>query len=135
MEDIMAVKTKGVDKSARLYGRGVVFDSGAGDFVLNDVIDINASIGGPGKNVVVEAAAASSCTFRINSMNKQYPLYEPARKLGYPAPDLQNETIWMNSEAISYSLTAGQRMVLDDAPTSNLEFTALVGTVTVTVSS
>lgn len=131
----MAVKTKGVDKSARLYGRGVKFDSSASDFTTGDVVDINGSIGGPGNDVVVETASASSCTFKINSMNKRYPLYEPAKRLGFPAPDLQNETVWLNPESPSYSLTAGQVMTINDFPVSNLEFTAITGTVTVTVRS
>jgi hypothetical protein len=130
----MAVVTKGVDKSARLYGRGVVFASGT-DFGAGDCIDINASIGGPGHNTVVTVAPASSCTFRVNSMNKRYPLHAGAKALGYPAPDLQTETVWYNPESVEYSLTAGQTMTFDDEPISNLEFTAVAGTVTVTARS
>lgn len=126
----MSVIVKRIDPAAQVYGREVSFVS-AVDFVQDDVIDINASFGGAAVNITVETAAASTCTFRVNSMNKRYPLLSTAKSLGYPAPDLQNETIWMNANAPTYSLTAGQVITLDDFPVSNLEFTAVVGTITV----
>ena len=129
----MATIIKRIDASARVFGRSVTFVS-ATDFVLNDVVDIESSLGGPAVSVTVETAAASTCTFRQNSLRRRYPLLATAKSLGFPAPDLQTEAEVLSADAPEYSMTAGQILNLD-LPAANLEFTALAGTVTVTVRS
>ncbi len=126
----MTVVHKRVNHDASTYGRGVSFVSPT-DFVSGDTIDINKSISGAGR-VVIETAAASTCSFRINSMRTRYPLYGPAQKLNYPAPDLQNGAVVYNTDLPSTVMTAGQILTLD-VPVGNLTFSALVGTVTVTI--
>jgi hypothetical protein len=129
----MSVITKGIDKSARVGGRSASFVSGV-DFNVNDIIDVEYSLGGGSSGrVTVEAGAGASCTFRINSLNRRYPLLSTAKSLNYPAPDLQNEATWINSDAPTYSLTAGQIKEFDNIAIANLEFTAVVDTVTVTI--
>lgn len=130
----MAIITKGVNKSARIYGRGVVFASGV-DFTVNDVVDVENSVGGGNGCVTVEAGAGAACTFKVNALNRRYPLLPAAKSLGFPVPDLQSETIWLNPNAPEYSLTAGQSIEFDDIPVANLEFTAITDTVTVKVRS
>ena len=129
----MAIITKGSDPSARVYGRSVTFTSGV-DFNVNDVIDIENSVGHGTARVSVEAGAGGSCTFRINSLNRRYPPLEMAKRLGFYAPDLQNEGTWLNSSAPEVSLTAGEFLELD-IPVANVEFTAVVDTITVKVWS
>ena len=130
----MAVITKGVNKSARLYGRGVVFTSGV-DFNVNDVVDVENSVGGGNGCVTVTAGAGAACTFRVNALNRRYPLLPAAKSLGFPAPDLQNGVEWLNPNAPEYSLTAGQSLEFSDLPVANLEFTAITDTITVSVRS
>jgi hypothetical protein len=126
----MTVVHKRVNHDARLYGRGVSFISPT-DFGSGDTIDIEKSISGSGR-VVVETAAASTCSFRINSMYTRYPLYEPAKKLNYPAPDLQNGAVVYNTDLPTTDMGAGEILEID-LPVANLTFAALTGTVTVTI--
>ena len=130
----MAVVTKRADMSARVFGRAVVFDSGAGDFGAGDTVDVEYSLGGPAISVVVETAGAGGCTFRLNSMNRRYPLFTAAKDLGFPAPDLQNEAIWYDPNAREYVLGAGEEFNVP-GPVANLQFTVVTGTVTVTIRS
>ncbi len=130
----MTIVKKGVDRSARVYGRNVLFTSGT-DFVATDVVDIESSLGGAGVTVVVETAAASTCTFKLNSLNRRYPLLPAALLLGFPAPDLQTEKTWLNPDAAEYTMIAGQVLEITDIPVANLEFTALTGTITVSARS
>ena len=129
----MAVIIKRVDSSARPYGRSSVFVSGT-DFNVNDVLDLESSIGGSPVSVTIETAAASSCTYRLNSMNKRYPPLAAAKRLNFYAPDLQNEGIWMNPNAPEFSLSAGETAEVE-LPVANIEFTAVSGTITVTARS
>jgi len=128
----MTVRVRKADMAVNAYDLSVTWDSSAADFVNEDVLDIQASLMKPAGNTTVVVSGSSSCTVRINSMSKRYPLLATAKSLGYPAPDLQTEKVYLNPNALEYSVAAGQTLEIDDMPVSNIEFTALAGTVVVT---
>ena len=127
----MATKVKRVDMSSLPFGRSVSWTS-ASDFANTDVLDIQNSLLKASTYLLVEVAAASSCTFRVNSVSTRYPLHEESAAHGVSAPDLQNGATCTDPNALTYSLGAGEVLELTDLPVANLEFTALVGTVVVT---
>lgn len=131
----MAIKVKGVDRSASLYSRVAKWSSTAGDFASGDTLDIGTSLSGPAGNTQVIVAGGGDCVIRINSLNRRYPLDEDAKRYGYWALDLSNEEIWFNADALEYSLTAGQTLEIDDMPVSSIEFTDLTNGVEVIARS
>lgn len=126
----MTVVSKPVDSSARVFGRSAVFVSGV-DFNNNDILDLESSFGGAPAQVTVATGAGASCTFRINSLNRRYPPLAAALRLGFYAPDLQEEEEWTSADAPSYTLAADSELDLD-LPIANIEFTAITNTITVT---
>lgn len=129
----MAVKTKASDPSAQTTGRSVSWDSSAADYVNEDVLDVWSSLQ-KSATVTIACSAASSCTVRINSLNRRYPIHPDGKFLNLPIRDLTQEAIWMNTSAPSFSFTAGETHTFD-FPVNSVEFTALAGTVVVTARS
>jgi len=130
----MAVKIRYTDPSVDAGERVTSWDSGASDFAQDDVLDIGVSLQGSASRVRIEVAAASTCTFKINTLQRRYPLLTNAKNLCIPAPDLQNEAIWYKSNAEEVNLIAGQEWESSEIITS-LQFDELTGTVVVTAMS
>jgi len=127
----MTVIKKGTDKF--FTTRGLSFNSSLSEFATNDVLDLASSLGGPAAFVQVEVLAASSCSFKINSMSRRFPLNEDAKRYGIVAYDFANEAICLNPDIPAQDMTAGEIINITDRAISNIEFTAVVGTVIVRV--
>jgi hypothetical protein len=121
----MAVKVKHSDPSAQQDGRSITWDSSAGDFVNGDVLDIYSSLSRPAQ-VTIEVAAAGSCTVRINSLNRRYPIHPDGKLLKLPFKDLTVETVWLNATAPEFSFNSGETHTFD-VSVNSVEFTALSG--------
>ena len=125
----MAVKVKHSDPSAQSGGRSVTWDSSAGDFVNTDVLDIFSSLARPA-TVTIDVASGASCTVRINSLNRRYPLHPDGKLLNLPIKDLSQETVWLNESAPEFSFTSGEIHTFSD-PVNSVEFTAISGDIVV----
>jgi len=121
----MATRSKSVDPSSPTTSRQVSFSTASGEFTNGDVLDIYASLHRHGVRLEVSCGAGDTVTFRVNSIQKRYPLYSEALVHDIPAPDLQKEATWTNTLAPTYTVEAGTTFILDDLPIQNIEITAL----------
>lgn len=128
----MTTRIKHVDPSANTFGASVTWSSGTAEFANTDVLDIGTSLRGAASHTTIDVAAGASCTVKINSLNKRHPLMDDARVLSLPIRNLADEQVWLDPNALTYTLAAGETLEITDIAVTSLEFTALTGTVVVT---
>ncbi len=127
----MTVRIIKIDPSTPENGRAVSWDSSAADFVVDDVLDIQSSLGRHAGYTSIDVAAGAAITVRINSMGRRYPILPHAKRYGFSAPDLENEVIFYNENAITYTLAAGEFLEIEDIGVGSIQVTALTGTVVI----
>jgi hypothetical protein len=127
----MSVITKKTDPSLSAGSQSAVFTA-VTDFIQGDCLDIQVSLRRPARVTNIAVASGGACTVRINSLNRRYPLDTSMNSMGMSAPYLGTCTVWYNTDALSYSLTAGQTLVIDDIPVNSVEIVSLTGSIVVT---
>jgi len=124
MATVYKLSPRGIDSSKRAMQYVATTD-----FVLNDVIDVERGLGRPARYIEITTAADATITLRFNSMTKHYPLHPDGKRLDFYAPDLSQETEYLDTTAYSQDIGNGEtvKIYMEELgwTIKNLEVTAL----------
>ncbi len=118
----MATKTKPFDNNTRPEYRSTTFTDS--DFVATDVLDIQASLGRSGVNLVVETAADASVTFRLNAVRTQYGKRADFLSHGIGFPDFTNSATVTDTTINTITVENGDTLT-ENIVVKNIQITAL----------
>jgi len=121
----MANITKTQDPSIPDGDRAVVFDSTTPDFVVNDVLLVQTSLGRSAARTEIACDADATITVRINAQQTRYPIHAGARLLNWHARDMSAGVDFINADAATVTVANGETLIIDDVPIANLQVTAL----------